>query len=181
MSKSMRYVAFLRGINVGGSHKVPMADLRKEMSNLGYKNVNTLLNSGNVIFDASTGAVQNLAENISNHLEQVFGFRVPVLVRSAENIFNLIDHDPFKQIELTNDLRFYVSFLQENPKVEITLPWSAEDESFRILEIRDKVICSVLDLSVTKTTKGMKLLEHMFGKNLTTRNWNTVLKLGNKI
>lgn len=181
MSNSIQYVAFLRGINVGGSHKVPMAELRKEMENAGFQNIQTLLNSGNVIFESSTSSIQDLEKVISDHLEQVFGFAIPVLVRRATDIIKLIEHDPFQAITLTKDLRFYISFLKENPESEISLPWSAEDGSFKILEIRDKAICSVLDLSVTKTTKGMDLLEQMFGKNLTTRNWNTINKIGQKV
>lgn len=181
MSESNRYVVFLRGINVGGSHKVPMADLRKVLEALGFESVQTLLNSGNVIFDTTCSTVQSMEINISDHLEQVFGFSIPVLVRSAKDIVKLIDNDPFKEITLTKDLRFYTSFIKENPQVEISLPWSTEDGSFKILEIREKVICSLLDLSVTKTTKGMDLLEQMFGKNLTTRNWNTIIRIGNKL
>ena len=80
------YVAFLRGINVGGHHKVPMADLRKELEKLDFENVETLLNSGNIIFEAIDDNEENLEKKISLHLEKSFGFPVPSIVRKC-NIF----------------------------------------------------------------------------------------------
>jgi len=79
----MKYVAFLRGINVSGHHKVPMAELRKELTKLGFTNVITLLNSGNVIFESSSDDAELLEKTIAEHLEKVFGFQIPVLIRNA--------------------------------------------------------------------------------------------------
>jgi len=71
-----RYVAFLRGINVGGHHKVPMADLRKELEELDFENVMTPLNSGNIIFDTITNNLEGLEKMISEHLEKTFHWRI---------------------------------------------------------------------------------------------------------
>ena len=78
-----KYVAFLRGINVGGHHKVPMADLRKELEKLGFENVETLLNSGNIIFEAISNNEGNLEKKISAHLEKSFGFPIPTVIRKS--------------------------------------------------------------------------------------------------
>jgi uncharacterized protein (DUF1697 family) len=86
--------------------------------------------------------------------------------------------EPFSGIALTSDLRFYVSFLKDDAKIALTYPWISEDKSFQILSCSERVVVSVLDLSTSKTVKGMELLEKLFGKNLTTRNWNTILKIG---
>lgn len=175
------YVAFLRGINLGSHHKVPMAELRKEMSKLGYKNVVTLLNSGNVIFDADTDNALKLEEKISAHLEQTFGFPIPTIIRRAETIINMAGNDPFTDVVLTKDIRLYVSFLQKDTDVELPLPWTSEDNSFQIIEKRDKAIFSVLDLSVSKTPKAMEAIEQFFGKDITTRNWNTIKRIEKKL
>lgn len=177
MSKNIRYISLLRGINVGGHHKVPMAELRKEMTKLGFENVNTLLNSGNVIFDASLGQDEEFEEVIANHLEKIFGFPIPVLIRKSEVIIALIKNNPFKQIEVTKDTRLYISFLKEKPEINLIFPWTSNDGSYQILEIRGRTICSVLDLAVTQTPKGMDALELLFGKNITTRNWNTINRI----
>ncbi|MEL7835128.1 DUF1697 domain-containing protein [Fodinibius sp. Rm-B-1B1-1] len=181
MSKIQTYIALLRGINVGGYHKVPMADLRKEMKALGYTNVQTLLNSGNIIFDGDRDEEEKIGRKIGRHLENVFGFSIPVLVRTKETFSALYNADPFEDVEVTDDIRLYVSFLKEVPQNQLNLPWISEDESFQIIAIRDKEVCSVLDLSVAKTPKGMDALEQLFGKEITTRNWNTVDRIAKKL
>jgi len=176
-----KYVAFLRGINVGGHHKVPMADLRKELEKLGYENIITLLNSGNIIFETQTDTLDKLEKTLSEHLESCFGFPIPTIVRKAETILALFHLDPFKDIELTKSVRLYVSFLKNDTDSELKIPWTSSDKSFRILAKRDKSVLSVLDLSVSKTPKAMEALEKNFGKEITTRNWNTILRIEKKL
>ncbi|MEO9885251.1 MAG: DUF1697 domain-containing protein [Balneola sp.] len=175
------FVAFLRGINVGGHHKVPMVDLRKEIEKLGLENVLTLLNSGNVIFSVPGSNPMELEKMISESLENKFGFLIPTIVRKAELIHELLSNNPFRQIEVTKDIRLYVSFLQQESNIELKLPWTSDDDSFKILEQRDKTIISVLDLSVSKTPKAMSALEKYYGTDITTRNWNTILRIGKKL
>ena len=175
------YIALLRGINVGGHHKVPMAALRKEMEVLEFSTVTTLLNSGNVIFEGETSQTPLLEKTIAEHLEKVFGFAIPVWVIKGQEIAALIQIDPFQQIEVTKDRRLYVSFLKESPRVNLDLPWVSEDKSYQIISIQNRIICSVLDLSDGTTVSGMDALEKLFGKAITTRNWNTILRIGNKI
>ena len=177
----MKYIAFLRGINVTGHHKVPMAELRKEFTKLGFTNVITLLNSGNVIFESKPGSEESFEQSIAVHLEKVFGFYIPVLIRNANDIIELTDSEPFKNIELTKDIRLYISFMKEKTNVDISIPWSTEDNSFQILEIRNRTIISVVNLTNTQTTKAMEILEKFFGKDITTRNWNTVMRISGKL
>lgn len=175
------YVAFLRGINVGGHHKVPMADLRGEMEHLNCEKVVTLLNTGNIIFEAKADEIGTLENTISAHLEKVFDFPIPVIIRKSEVILKMLANDPFQSTPLTKDIRLYVSLLRKAPEVAIQLPWTSENQAFQIIEIRDNTIFSVLDLSVTKTPKGMENLERYFGKDITTRNWNTIKRVGKKL
>lgn len=181
MTNEQTYVALLRGINVGGHHKVPMAALRTEMERMGFKKINTILNSGNIIFTGTPKEESRLETDIALHLEKVFGFAIPVLVRNAVKIRALKAANPFEGIEVTRDIRLYISFLKEVPENKLTLPWFSEDKSFRIIAIREKEICSVLDVSVTKTPKGMEVLEQFFGGEITTRNWNTLIRISGKL
>ena len=160
---------------------MPMAKLSQEMVNLGFEQVSTLLNSGNVIFSATGTEEKELEIKISTHLESVFGFPIPVLLRQSDIILNLIKADPFTQVDVTPATRLYISFLKEKPATNLVLPWTSQDSSFRILDIRDRTICSVLDLAVTATPKGMDALEQLFGKNITTRNWNTIQRIAAKV
>ena len=128
-SKKERYVAFLRGINVGGHHKVPMAELRKEMEKLKCEKVVTLLNSGNILFDTVVDNLEVLEKTVSEHLEKTFGFPIPTLIRKSEIINELLGINPFKDIVLTKDIRLYVSFLQKEVGTDLQLPWTSEDNS----------------------------------------------------
>jgi len=172
-----KYIALLRGINVGGHHKVPMQILQKELVNLDFANIITLLNSGNVIFETNLSGIDELEMSIAQNLENRFGFPVPVLIRKAEDILDMLNFDPFKNIDLTKDTRLYVSFLKQEPGTDIALPWISDDKSFQILAIKDKSVFSVLDLLNASSIKGMEILEKLFGKEITTRNWNTINKI----
>lgn len=181
ISEKIRYVTFLRGINVGGHHKVPMAELREEMENLQLENVITLLNSGNIIFDTKTDDLEHLAKTISEHLEKAFGFPIPTILRTSEMIYGLIKKNPFKNIMPSKDNQLYVSFLRKETETNLQLPWSNFDDSFKIISKTDKSIFSVVDVSLTKTPKGMETLEKYFGADITTRNWNTIKRIEKKL
>ncbi len=172
------FVAFLRGINVGGHHKVPMKELKTLLQQHGFTDVQTLLNSGNVIFSTTMNAISEIESSLENILENEFGFPIPAVVRSSYDLKNLLAEEPFSGIRLTPDVRFYVSFLKDEPRISLTLPWISDDTSYQIISIKNKMIVSYLDLSKGKTVKGMDSLEKLFGKNLTTRNWNTIEKIG---
>lgn len=175
------YIAFLRGINVGGHHKVPMADLKNELQTLGLKNIITILNSGNIIFDSTNKDIAIIEQNITLHLEKTFGFPIPTIVRTAETIQNILKEAPFNNLEITKDIKLYISFLKTAVEPNLQIPWESEDQAYKILDYKNKNIISVLDLSKSKTTKAMTTLEHSFGKNITTRNWNTLLRIDKKL
>ena len=174
---SLTYVALLRGINVGGHHKVPMAILKREMTNLGFKKISTLLNSGNVIFETAKTGISELESKIEEHLEKCFGFPVPVLLRELEDLIRILKSNPFKNIEVKKEIRLYVTFFKQKPKTELLLPWNSDDKSYKILEIKEKAIFSVLDLSVSDKLNSMEILGQIFGKEITTRNLNTINKI----
>jgi len=181
MKNSVKYVAFLRGINVGGHHKVPMAELKKELQKLELENIVTLLNSGNIIFDSAGESLSSLEKKVSEHLEKSFGFSIPTIIRKSELIYELLSKNPFKDVKLTKDIRLYVSFLRKNDNTKLKLPWISSDNSYKVIGKSDKTILSVLDLSISRTPKAMETLEKNFGKDITTRNWNTIERIGKKL
>lgn len=179
--KDSLFVTLLRGINVGGKHKVPMVQLRKSFETMGFSNVQTLLNSGNVIFQGPPGDTVLMEKTIAANLEKEFGFPIPVLIREKEKIQQILDADPFHNITITPDTRLYVSFIMEKPIPSPVYPLVSPDGSYRIIGENDMAVFSVLDVSQIKTTDGMLILEKVFGKSITTRNWNTVVKIGEKM
>ena len=109
----MRYAAFLRGINVGGHAQVKMEDLRKIFESLGFKNVKTYINSGNVLFDAE-GNSKNLIKKIENKISKFFGYKISIFLISIKEIERVIKSNPFKKIK--KDEIAYVTFLPSDLK-----------------------------------------------------------------
>ncbi|MBD0331468.1 MAG: DUF1697 domain-containing protein [Chitinophagaceae bacterium] len=176
-----KYVAFLRGINVGGHKKVPMEQLRKCLEATGLKKVKTLLASGNVIFETGKSDIQSLNKKIASSLKEEFGFDIPLIIRTAEQIQKLVQRNPFKSIKVDSNTRLYVTFLNNKPRTYPKLPYVTPEGDFTILEITDGEVLSVLRLTPGMgTTDSMNILEKEFGRDVTTRNWNTVIKLLNE-
>jgi uncharacterized protein (DUF1697 family) len=174
----VRYAVFLRGINVGGNKKVPMAELKKMLEKMGFADVKTLLASGNVMLSSKKENITALTKRISGAIEKEFGFPVPVLIREMTRLEEMASLDPFKGITVTKDIRLYVTFLSESPKTKLKIPYTSEDKCFRIFRVEDDVIYTVLDLSKgSGTVDAMAIVEKEFGKLVTTRNWNTIEKM----
>ncbi|MCI0538001.1 MAG: DUF1697 domain-containing protein [Verrucomicrobiales bacterium] len=173
-----KYVAFLRGINVGGHKPVKMDELRKAFEALGFQKVKTLLASGNVLFDTPKAKPLSLTRSIEAKLEEAFGHKIDVLLRSIGEIKALADSRPFQKIKVTPQTRLYVTFLSEKPKSDLKVPHESADKNFTILRVSNSEVCSVLTLSLKgRTVDLMDVLEKVFGKNVTTRNWNTITKI----
>lgn len=154
-----------------------MAKLREEMGKIGLLNCISLLNSGNLIFETDVPQLNVLEVEIEKHMLHFFGFAIPVLLRDFGELQKMAQLSPLSKMVESKDFKLYVSFIKQAPAKEISMPWSSVDGAFNILEFQDLAIFSTLDLSVSKTTKGMENLEKLFGKNITTRNWNTVQKI----
>jgi len=170
----IRYVAFLRGVNVGGHKPVKMGELKKIFGSLGFQNVKTILASGNVLFETPDTSTDMLARKIEDKLEQEFGYEIGVLLRTMEEIRKLADANPFKNIEVTQQTRLYVTFLSEKKERAVKILYKSTGKDFKIVHISASEVCSLLDLSPDRgTTELMSFLEQKFGRKVTTRNWNT--------
>jgi uncharacterized protein (DUF1697 family) len=174
----LKYLAFLRGINVGGHKPIKMDALAGAFGSLGFQNVKTILASGNVLFDAPKSDSVALAQKIEAKLETVFGHSVGVTLRTIPEIQKLVKSDPFKNITVTPQTRLYVTFRRDKTRGALKIPYQSPEKDFQILRISTGEVCTVLTLSPERqTTQLMNILEKEFGKTVTTRNWNTVLKI----
>lgn len=172
------YVALLRGINVGGHKRIKMAELREMFEALGFERVRTLLATGNVIFSAPATEPAALRQTIESALQAALGYEVSVTLRTLDAIRAMVAGEPFNGIDVTPDTRLYVTFLNADPASDLEIPYASQDGNFRILRVADRAIYSVLTLSSsTRTVDLMGVLEKEFGKDITTRNWNTVTKI----
>jgi uncharacterized protein (DUF1697 family) len=172
-----KFVALLRGINVGGNKLIKMDDLKKCFGSAGFKNVKTILASGNVLFESTAADEDAHAKKIADKLKAELGHDVGIQIRSIDEIQKLADRNPFKKIKVTPETRLYISFLPDKPKSKLKIPYTSPEKDFRILEVTNREICSVVDLNLGRgTVEAMGILDKEFGKNITTRNWNTVGK-----
>jgi uncharacterized protein (DUF1697 family) len=175
-TKTNTWVILLRGINVGGV-KVPMADLKKMLEGLGMRNVKTLLASGNVIVDAEIADPVEVKRVVEAALATTFGRPLSVIVRSHADIQKMVAEHPFSGIKVTEQTRLNVTFLGAKVKEGVPVPFSSEDGSFSILAMEQGALFSVLDLAKSGTVDAMAIIEKAWGKDVTTRNWNTVEKI----
>ena len=89
-----RYIALLRGVNISGKNKVPMAELKKGFEELGFAEVRTYLNSGNVIFSSDEGNIEGFTNQIETMIQRFFGFDIPVFVISKEALEDILAYAP---------------------------------------------------------------------------------------
>ena len=109
-----RYVALLRGINVGGKNKLPMRDLAAMFTEAGCTEVRTYIQSGNVVFSATPMCVKRLPEVISQRIAERLGFRIPVVLRTVDEFRQVVTSNPF--LKLNADAgSLHVAFLADLP------------------------------------------------------------------
>ncbi|ELS57481.1 DUF1697 domain-containing protein [Streptomyces viridochromogenes] len=173
-----RYAALLRGVNVGGSRKVPMADLRTLMTGLGYDGVRTYLQSGQAVFATDHGDEASLAAEIAATIQQHFGFDVDVLVRDHAYLKAIADNCPFPAAELEAK-QLHVTYCSAPVDAERFAeidPAAHLPEEFRL---GDRALYLYAPDGLGRSKLAEILSRPRFNKGLiaTTRNWNTVVKL----
>lgn len=172
-----KYCAFLRGINVGGNTLVKMEELRKAFESLGFRDVKTVLASGNVLFGAPREDPATLSRAIELKLREILGREILVIVRSLDDLRELDAHQPFNGIKVTPQTRLFVTFISENTKHR-KIPGPLTPDGFQILCVSDGTICSVLhERPGIGAVHLMGAIEKEFGQNVTTRSWSTIIRL----
>jgi uncharacterized protein (DUF1697 family) len=173
----MRYIAFIRGINVGGKNIIRMEDLSALFHRIGFTGVTTYIQSGNVLFDSEATLARQIEDQIENHLKEKLIGEIPVIVRSVKAIENLIGQDPFRNYKDDPELKLYVCFLKYRPEKIPPLPLISLKDGLEIIQIND-----LYTFVVSRKVKKMygfpnNLVEKKLNVPATTRNWNTILKM----
>ncbi len=173
----MTYFALLKGINVSGHKIIKMAKLRAMFEELGYKNVRTLIQSGNVVFE-STAAAETVRKKIEDGIKETFGFDVNVIIRSKAEMEAIIKGYPFGKVKGHEEWKISVGYLSAAPtKAEIKELESANN---------DKEMIIVSGNNLYHLIRGGFSDSELFKKNTvgktlnvvcTVRNWNTTNKL----
>lgn len=177
--KMIRYVAFLRAINVAGQNLIKMDELRRIFTSMGLRNVRTYIQSGNVIFDHPSTNSDGLQKKIEKTLRGVLGYEVKVILRPLTEIEAIVARNPFRKIKPGADVvGLFVVFLSDDPKTRPRLPLVSTTENVEVFELKDRaafIVCR-------RKKNGLfgfpnKFVEKELGVAGTTRNITTVRKI----
>lgn len=171
-----RYVALLRSVNVGGHGRIGMKELRDSFEGLGYGNVVTYIQTGNVLFDAWSKSEAAVVSAIEERLDQDFGDSPAVILRSVPELLRVGRASPYAKAG-ADPARHHVTFLAEQPEkkkvTSLVLPASGRDKL--VVDGREVYVHTPDGYGTSKLSGAF--LERRLGVLSTTRNWNTVTKL----
>lgn len=173
---SPRHVGLLRGINVGGKHRVPMKELRALFERNGCADVETYIQSGNVVFRAPPAALAKLALSLPLAMEKTFGFPIPLVLRSADAMNRIVSANPFLAAGHPSDT-LHVIFLRDLPDDLAARgldPERSPGDEFTILG-QDVFVRCPNGVAKTKLTNAW--LDSKLKTISTGRNWRTVMTL----
>lgn len=172
-----RFIALLRGINVSGQKKIKMAELREQLKSCGFENVETYIQSGNILFDSTETDLTKLQEKISEQIKSDYGFDVETLVLNPEQLKFWTDNNPFV-IRGDCDLsKTYYTMLKEEPSDErlaILNEVSFPPEEF---VVSGKIVYLYMPDGAGRAKLSNNLIESKLRVPATTRNHKTMLKL----
>jgi uncharacterized protein (DUF1697 family) len=172
----IRYVAFLRGINVSGHNLVKMEDLRQYFQMPGIYNVSTYIQSGNVLFESEEYDETVLRAKIEKQLSDKLGYKVPVVLRMSHELKSIIANNPFDHIKTEDTMKIYVTFLTDTPAFSVRGSlgvYSNDAEDARVVK-REVYIRTG---NYGKTCFSNTVIEKKMGMTATTRNWATINKI----
>jgi len=171
-----KYVALLRGINVGGHNKIAMSELKEAFESFGYENVATYINSGNVIFETDQKDVERIVDDIEGFIRKHFGLPIRVVVRTRENIIFVIQSIPATwsndQSQKTDVMFLWDEYAHEGVLQQIETSSQVDQVSYV-----DQAIIWHFDKMHSAKSKIELLIGTDLYKNMTVRNVNTVRKL----
>lgn len=170
-----RQVGFLRGINVGGNNRIAMADLRALVTEIGYADVTTYLQSGNVLYTAKVAPAKAAAQ-ISTAIASTLGLQIPVVCRTKAELASTVAHDPMGSLA-HNPARYLIVFLDQVPTAEALERLAAVDAGDDVITLvgRDLYVWMPDSIHASKVTAA--LARNVLKVTWTGRNWNTVTKV----
>jgi uncharacterized protein (DUF1697 family) len=165
------YISMLRGINVSGQKKIRMADLKSLYESLGFENVQTYVQSGNVVFDSEEQDAIKLRRTIEAQVKSTFGFSVPILIRTGDDFQRIIKRHPFKYEEA---IRVLITFLYEVPEQSKWDELSCYTDEVDQFVLGEQEVFLYCPGGYGKTKLSNTFFEKKLGVICTTRNWKSV-------
>lgn len=172
-----KYIALLRGVNVSGKNLIKMEELRKILAQNDFFNVTTYIQSGNIVFEHPKVATSNLSDKLKDLIKQYFNYDVVVIIKTFEEMEELLNYNPFGEFADEDEGKMYVVFMDAVPiaeRIEMLAAINFENETYKV---ENNVIYLFCKNGYGKAKLNNNLLESKLKINATTRNWKTVNKL----
>ncbi len=171
------FIGLLRGINVGGHNMIPMADLRALCAKIGWNNVQTYIQSGNVVFSTS-GKPAALEAQLQRAIERRFGLSIPVIIRTATDWATYAKTNPFLDACKKEAKLVMLCLSQSSPKADATKNLRERGANGeQVIQVGDALWIHFAGGVVARSKLSPSLLDRSVGSPVTARNWLTVLKL----
>lgn len=172
-----RYIALLRGINVGGNNIIKMADLKLCFENMGFTNVVTYIQSGNVLFDSNENDYQKLTLEIENALSERFNYNSKIVLLAQTDLNRIVNAAPNGFGVNPDEYRYDVIFLKPPVTSEEALSKIKTKEGVDFVTAGDGVLYFSRLSSKSSQSQMTKMIGTAIYKEMTIRNWNTTTKL----
>lgn len=168
------YIGLLRGINVGGQKKVPMAELREVLTHCGFQNVQTYIQSGNVIFQSLEENQTNLEQIIQNKINKQFGFDVSVIVKTSIEVEHILNNCPFSEAKKEKS---YFTLLGNIPEESFIKSISNEIYKDEAFIVKANCVYFYSETGYGNAKCNNNFFERKLKVTATTRNYKTIVKL----
>lgn len=170
-------IALLRGINVGGRNRLAMADLRELCEQLGHHDVQTYVQSGNVVFTTDRDDLQRIGVELTEQLEYQLGVAPTVLVRTSEELATVIADNPFAADAQEDPTKVHAALLSAEPDDPASLRFDPPSYAPERIAAGDRVRYLHLPSGLGRSKLATDLAKRQTGVDMTVRNWRTMTRL----
>lgn len=171
-----KYIALLRGIGPGNPN-MRNDKLRGVFEELGFDNVQSVISSGNVLFESDRTDAKAMETEIEAAWPAKLGFESTTVIRSREQLQKLIEEEPFEGLAHGPKSYLLVTFFKHPIKIDFDFPHQPAGKTYKFIGPADLALYSVTDNTQVKTTDLMTWIEKKFGKEITSRTWLTVNRI----
>lgn len=171
-----KYVALIRGIGPGDPQKTNQK-LCGALESLGFSNVESVISSGNVIFESDEDDARKLEEMIEAAWPKLLGFEATTIVKSQAQLQKLLAADPFNGALHTGNSYLLITFFKRPTKPGFDLPYQPSGKPYKIVGYKNNALFTITDNTIIKTSDLMTWLEKQFGKEITSRTPLTIQRI----
>jgi len=171
------FIALLRGINVGGQKKIVMASLKELFGKLGFHNVTTYIQSGNVVFRSFEKDSSKIAKSVEKGIRDRYSYDVGVIVKSLDELSETIRTNPFNETDLGKGEKIYFTLLFQKPAKETVSMLKKFDNEVDDLAVKEKTVYLLCRKGYGRSMYSNNFIEKVLKVKATTRNLETMKKL----